>query len=195
MPPTAQDKVEDIGFKVSTLLLLPTISATHHPSRFLPVILRILQSKMGSRLSLLTSTCKLFPLHTLHISQCIYASSLSVQVITRGANPAGYGFVSLRTEEAVHKAVQTLNKKELDGRQVIVEIAKPADQKDRRERRFFKRRPGRRGGKAVPGEVTEAEANGEALKTEAVVPGTDEAVKPKKKKKKIVVSHFCACFC
>lgn len=150
---------------------------------------------MGSRLSLLTSTCKLFPIYSLHINQCIYASSLSVQVITRGANPAGYGFVSLRTEEAVHKAVQTLNKKELDGRQVIVEVAKPADQKDRRERRFFRRRTGRRGGKAVPGEVTEAEANGEAPKTEAAVSGTDEAVKPKKKKKKTAVSHFCACFC
>lgn len=81
-----------------------------------------------------------------------------------------------------------LNKKELDGRQVIVEIAKPADQKDRRERKFFKRRPGRRGGKAVPGEVTEAEANGEALKVEAAVSGTDEAAKSKKKKK-YAVSH------
>jgi len=120
---------------------------------------------------------------------------LSVQVITRGANPAGYGFVSLRTEEAVHEAVQTLNKKELDGRQVIVEIAKPADQKDRRERKFFRRRIGRRGGKAVPGEVTEAEANGEAPKAETAVPGTDEAVKPKKKKKKTAVSHFYTCLC
>lgn len=99
----------------------------------------------------------------------------------------------MKSEEAVRGAVQTLNKKELDGRQVIVEIAKPADQKDRRERKFFRRRTGRRGGKAVPGEVTEAEANGEAPKVEAAVPGTDEAVKPKKKK--IVVSHFCACFC
>jgi len=95
----------------------------------------------------------------------------------------------LKTEEAAQRAVQMLNKKELDGRQVIVEIAKPADQKDRRERKFFKRRPGRRGGKAVPGEVTEAEANGEALKVEAAVSGTDEAAKSKKKKKKFAVSH------
>jgi len=49
-----------------------------------------------------------------------------------------------------------------------------------------KRRPGRRGAKAVPGEVTEAEAeaNGD-VKTDdaAAAPGTDEAPKPKKKKK------------
>lgn len=105
----------------------------------------------------------------------------------RGQRSAGYGFVALTTEEAAKKAVDALNKKELDGRPVIVEIAKPADQKERRERRF-KRRPGRRGGKAVPGEVTEAEANGEATKAEGAVSGTEEAAKPKKKKKKPSVS-------
>ncbi|KAF5364145.1 hypothetical protein D9756_000554 [Leucocoprinus leucothites] len=108
---------------------------------------------------------------------------LSVQVIMRGQQSAGYGFVALTTEEAAQKAVDTLNKEELDGRPVIVEIARPADQKERRERRF-KRRPGRRGGKAVPGEVTEAEADGEAPKTEETATGTDAAAKPKKKKKK-----------
>lgn len=105
----------------------------------------------------------------------------------RGQRSAGYGFVALTTEEAAQKAVDALNKKELDGRPVIVEIAKPADQKERRERKP-KRRPGRRGGKAVPGEVTEAEANGEAPKAEDAVAGTEEAAKPKKKKKKPVVS-------
>jgi hypothetical protein len=74
-----------------------------------------------------------------------------------------------------------LNKQELDGRQVIVEIAKPADQKDSTERRA-KRRPGRRGSKAVPGEVTEAEANGETPKAEGAAPAEGEQ-KPKKKRK------------
>jgi RNA recognition motif-containing protein len=95
----------------------------------------------------------------------------------------------LTTEEAAQKAVDALNKKELDGRPVIIEIAKPADQKEKKQRRF-KRRPGRRGGKAVPGEVTEAEANGEAPKTEEAAPDTAEASKPKKKKKKTAVSDL-----
>ncbi|KAG6837939.1 hypothetical protein H0H93_008333 [Arthromyces matolae] len=112
----------------------------------------------------------------------------SVTVILRGTRSAGYGFVALDTAEAAQKAVDLLNKKELDGRQVIIEIAKPADQKDKDNKdNKAKRRPGRRGGKAVPGEVTEAEANGEPARVDEAVPaapGTDEAAKPKKKKKK-----------
>lgn len=107
----------------------------------------------------------------------------------RGQRSAGYGFVALASEEAAQKAVDALNKKELDGRPVIIEIAKPADQKERKERKL-KRRPGRRGGKAVPGEVTEAEANGEAPKAEDAPAGTDEASKPKKKKKSAVRAAF-----
>jgi len=111
---------------------------------------------------------------------------VSAQVILRGTRSAGYGFVAMSTAEAAKKAVELLNKKELDGRQVIVEVAKPADQKDKEKKeKRAKRRPGRRGGKAVPGEVSEAEANGDAHKTEpAAAPETDEAAKPKKKKKK-----------
>ena len=40
----------------------------------------------------------------------------------------------MSTAEAAQKAVEELDKKELDGRQVIVEIAKPAKQKDRGKR-------------------------------------------------------------
>ncbi|KAJ7499090.1 hypothetical protein FB451DRAFT_1347460 [Mycena latifolia] len=111
---------------------------------------------------------------------------LSAQVILRGTRSAGYGFVALATAEAAQKAVEALDKKELDGRQVIVEVAKPADQKDKEKKeKKAKRRPGRRGSKAVPGEVSEAEANGDAPKAEAAAaPDSDEAAKPKKKKKK-----------
>jgi RNA recognition motif-containing protein len=114
---------------------------------------------------------------------------LSAQVILRGTRSAGYGFVALSTAEAAQKAVELLDKKELEGRTVIVEIAKPSDQKDkeRRERRSSKRRPGRRGAKAVPGEVTDAEANGEPARvddTAAAASGTDEAAKPKKRKRR-----------
>ncbi|KAK7695693.1 hypothetical protein QCA50_000329 [Cerrena zonata] len=110
---------------------------------------------------------------------------LTAQVILRGTRSAGYGFVSLASAEAAQKAVELLNKKELEGREVIIEIAKPADQKDKeKKQRKVKRRPGRRGSKAVPGEVTEAEANGDAEKSaaEGAAPSADEAAKPKKKK-------------
>jgi len=111
---------------------------------------------------------------------------LSAQVILRGTRSAGYGFVALATQEAAQKAVAALDKTELDGRAVIVEIAKPSDQKDKEKKeKKAKRRPGRRGSKAVPGEVSEAEANGDASKTDgAVAPESGEAAKPKKKKKK-----------
>ncbi|KAF9535092.1 hypothetical protein CPB83DRAFT_889016 [Crepidotus variabilis] len=109
---------------------------------------------------------------------------LTAQVIMRGTRSAGYGFVAVSTIEAAQKAVDALNKQELDGRPVIVEIAKPSDQKDKEKKeRKAKRRPGRRGSKAVPGEVTDAEANGEAPKAEENA-GESEAAKPKKKKKK-----------
>ncbi|KAF8914103.1 hypothetical protein CPB84DRAFT_1669965 [Gymnopilus junonius] len=111
---------------------------------------------------------------------------LSAQVIQRGNRSAGYGFVALATEEAAQKAVEALNKKELDGRAVIIEIAKPSEQKDKEKKeKKAKRRPGRRGSKAVPGEVSEAEANGETPKPESdAAPESGEAAKPKKKKKK-----------
>jgi RNA recognition motif-containing protein len=117
----------------------------------------------------------------------VQSDILSVQVILRGTRSAGYGFVALSTAEAAQKAVEALDKQELDGRQVIVEVAKPSEQKEQEKKeKKAKRKPGRRGGKAVPGEVSEAEANGDATKTDAPVAATetDEASKPKKKKKK-----------
>lgn len=120
----------------------------------------------------------------------LIAFSLTAQVILRGTRSAGYGFVALSSAEAAQKAVDTLDKQPLDGRPVIVELAKQADQKDKEKKeRKPKRRPGRRGSKAVPGEVSEAEANGDASKAEDAA-GTGEAEKPKKKKKKSAVSIF-----
>ena len=118
-------------------------------------------------------------------------------MILRGTRSAGYGFVSLNTAEAAQKAVELLNGTELDGRQVIVEIAKPADQKEGKKERKVKRKPGRRGSKAVPGELTEAEANGEPVKAIEAAPATDDAAKPKKKKKNNVSRlglHRCIMF-
>ena len=61
----------------------------------------------------------------------------------------------------------------------VVEAGMPSGMKKK-----AKRRPGRRGSKAVPGEVSEAEANGEKAEGEPAAEG--DASKPKKKKKKAV---------
>ncbi|CAE6521159.1 unnamed protein product [Rhizoctonia solani] len=122
---------------------------------------------------------------------------VSADVIHRGPRPAGYGFVTFKTLEAAEGAISDLNDKELDGRPIIVQLAKPASEKEkeRNERRTKRRATGRRNARAPPGEVTEAEAEGQAEdsklglveKVENAVEGAaaavSDAVKPKKKKK------------
>ncbi|QRV76672.1 RNA recognition motif protein [Ceratobasidium sp. AG-Ba] len=119
---------------------------------------------------------------------------ISSEIIHRGSRPAGYGFVTFKTREAADKAVAELNDKELDGRPLIVEIAKPSaeKEKERNERRAKRRATGRRNTKAPPGEVTEAEAEGQhehsAIQkaenaVEGAVAAVGDALKPKKKKK------------
>jgi len=109
---------------------------------------------------------------------------LSVQVIQRGNRSAGYGFVSVKDIAQVEKAVAELHKKDLDGRSIIVEAAKPAEDKERERnpKRTGRRAAGRRGNKAPPGEVTEAEANGEV--PESVPEAAASEDKPKKRTKK-----------
>lgn len=120
-----------------------------------------------------------------YIAQNAWNSS-SVQVIQRGTRSAGYGFVTVKDTAQVQKAVEELNKQDLDGRSIIVEAAKPAEdkEKERSQRRNKKRAAGRRGNKAPPGEVTEAEANGEAPESAPEVPTGEE--KPRKRTKKPV---------
>jgi len=115
----------------------------------------------------------------------VQSDVISAQVILRGHRSAGYGFVAFISAEAAEKAVALLNKKELDGREVIIEVAKPADQKNKeRTERRAKKRAGRRGGKAPPGEVTEAEANGDADKSEGIKADGEKAKKKKALRKK-----------
>jgi len=52
---------------------------------------------------------------------------VSANIITRGSRSLGYGFVELENEEVAKKAVQLLNKKELDGRPINVEVANLRD--------------------------------------------------------------------
>lgn len=48
-----------------------------------------------------------------------------VSLITRGTRSLGYGFVTFSTEAEAKKAVETLNKKEVGGREINVEGARP----------------------------------------------------------------------
>jgi len=50
---------------------------------------------------------------------------ISANIITRGPRSLGYGFVEFDSEEEANKAVTLLDKKEIDGRPVNVEVAKP----------------------------------------------------------------------
>jgi RNA recognition motif-containing protein len=53
---------------------------------------------------------------------------IGANIITRGPRSLGYGFVEMESEEDAKKAVDAMNKKELNGRPINVEIAKPQDE-------------------------------------------------------------------
>lgn len=49
---------------------------------------------------------------------------VSANIITRGPRSLGYGFVEMQSDEEAQKAIETLNKKEIEGREINVELAK-----------------------------------------------------------------------
>lgn len=53
---------------------------------------------------------------------------ISANIITRGPRSLGYGFVEMESEEDANKAVALMHKKEVDGRPINVEVAKPRDE-------------------------------------------------------------------
>lgn len=81
---------------------------------------------------------------------------VQASIITRGTRSLGYGFVAFNTPEDCQSAVDKLHKKDLGGREINVEIAKPkseiiAARKERnqgapRGRGGYRRRPFGRGG-------------------------------------------------
>jgi len=60
---------------------------------------------------------------------------ISANIITRGPRSLGYGFVEMDSEEDAHNAVKTMSKKEINGREINVEIAKPQDESKVRQPR------------------------------------------------------------
>jgi len=75
---------------------------------------------------------------------------IGANIITRGPRSLGYGFVEMDSEEDANKAVELMNKADLNGRQINVEVAKPRDetkektQEEGAEKSQRKRRPRRR---------------------------------------------------
>jgi hypothetical protein len=122
-------------------------------------------------------------LHAASSPRCLPRRSLSTQIIYRGQRSAGYGFVAFNTLEAAQNAAELLNKKELDGRSVIVEIAKPAEEKQREksEKKPIKRRPSKRVKPAAAAADAVAPAKDDADETSAAEKTEGEA-KPKKKR-------------
>lgn len=106
-----------------------------------------------------------------------------------GSRSAGYGFVSLATQKDAEDACAALHETNFGERSVKVQLAKPAEQKEKEKgEKKTKRRVGRRGSKAAAGEVTEAEANGEVEKpAESTEAGE---AKPKKKKSPVSFSFL-----
>jgi len=52
----------------------------------------------------------------------------TANIISRGSRSLGYGFVEFATEEEAQKAVELLNKKQIDSREINVEVARPRDE-------------------------------------------------------------------
>lgn len=62
------------------------------------------------------------------LSLSLSASRANVQIITRGTRSLGYCFVTYENESDAQKAVSTLNKRVVQGREINVEGAKPQEE-------------------------------------------------------------------
>jgi len=106
---------------------------------------------------------------------------IGANIITRGPRSLGYGFVEMDSEQDADNAVKVMNKKEINGRPINVEIAKPQDETKERAPRQTKeggenneeirRRPRRRNsnqrrnqGEGEDSEGGKAEVGGEKKK-------------------------------
>jgi len=59
----------------------------------------------------------------------------TANIISRGSRSLGYGFVEFETLEEANKAVELLNKKNIDTREINVEVARPRDENAPKEPR------------------------------------------------------------
>ncbi len=62
-------------------------------------------------------------------SQAGTVNSVSIIIDKFSGRSKGFGFVEMSTEEEAKKAIETLNEKELDGRKIVVDQAKPMEKR------------------------------------------------------------------
>jgi len=100
---------------------------------------------------------------------------ISANIITRGPRSLGYGFVEMDSEADAENAVKLMNKKDINGRPINVEIAKPQDETKEKQPRQPKaegendearRRPRKKTIRKKEGEGADAAEGGEAEKGE-----------------------------
>jgi len=99
---------------------------------------------------------------------------ISANIITRGPRSLGYGFVEMDSEADAENAVKLMNKKDINGRPINVEIAKPQDETKEKQPRQPKaegedenrRRPRKKTVRKKEGEGADAAEGGEAEKGE-----------------------------
>jgi len=105
-----------------------------------------------------------------------------VNIITRGTRSLGYGFVAFATTDECQAAVDKCHKKELGGREINVEIAKPKSELDaaKKEKRSDKPRK-RKPKKKAPKAEDDAKKEGDAEKTDKPEGERKKKRKPKKK--------------
>ncbi len=63
----------------------------------------------------------------------------------------GFAFVEMATEESTKKAIEMFHDQEFDGRRLMVNIAKPREERPQGERRSFQRRDDNNGGQSSGG--------------------------------------------
>jgi len=65
-------------------------------------------------------------------------SVVSANIITdrQTGRSKGFGFVEMSTPEEAQKAIEMFNDQELDGRKLVVNLARPKEDRPRRESRY-----------------------------------------------------------
>ncbi|MBI2267867.1 MAG: RNA-binding protein [Candidatus Blackburnbacteria bacterium] len=72
-------------------------------------------------------------------------SVVSAEVVIDRMNgrSRGFGFVEMSTEEETQNAINTLNGQEIDGRKIVVNVARPREERPQGGRDFGRRDRGR----------------------------------------------------
>jgi RNA recognition motif-containing protein len=104
------------------------------------------------------------------------APVLSANIITRGRRSLGYGFVEFATEAEAEKAVAEMDKKEIAGRPINAQVARPRDpakEAEVREKRAAARAAKPRQPRAPKAEGGKTEGDAAAASSSSAPSGTD----------------------